>query len=227
MADNDELQTARLILTGAGSYVDNDVADLEAALRTIFKITADQDLSAVASIGSGPDMTMAGTLTLAADPTEGAHACTKQYIDNTGGGGGATRCTVNLTSTQTVLKDAIDVLSWDATHFEAGGDCWAGGYPTRLVAPIDGDYWYCGVVSGHAAGGEGHFDVRVKLNGTTWIYDFLSLARSEVSTTENVGASFNFMEPMDAGDYVEIFVHATQADQVIAVDTQASMVLLG
>jgi len=227
MADNTELQTSRLVLSGAGSYVDNDIKDFEAAIRKIFKITADSDLSACASIGAGPDMTMAGTLTLAGDPTEGLHACTKQYIDNTGGGGGATRCAVKLNATQTVTAGSTDPIAWDDVHIETAGNSWDGGEPTRIVAPVDGDYFFCGVVIGKSVAAFADFHVKIRLNDSQWLYDFIQLGRTEIDAAEDAGAPFAFMEPMIAGDFIEIGIYAFDNDQVISVGTRASMVLLG
>jgi hypothetical protein len=204
------------------------VADFEAAMRFIFGVTADSDISAVASIGTGPDMTLLGTLTLANDPTEPYHCCTKQYVDNTGGGGGATRVTVTLSSTQTVTNGSTDAISWDAAHIESGGDLWAIGQPTRIVAPVEGDYLITGSIMGSAAAADADFHVKIKYNGGVYAYDLLSIGqmRGEAGTYK-AGAPFAIMESFSAEDYIEVFVYAFNNDQVIAVDSQVSMVLLG
>lgn len=49
MADSNELQTQRVTIHSLGSALDNDLANLEAALRTIFGITADTDYSVALS----------------------------------------------------------------------------------------------------------------------------------------------------------------------------------
>ncbi|MHC4239468.1 MAG: hypothetical protein ACYSUC_06895 [Planctomycetota bacterium] len=229
MADNNELQTSRLSSGGPGSYVDNDMADLEAAIRTIFKVTADSDLSAVASIGTGPDMTLLGTLTLAGDPTEDLHACTKQYADNTQGIAAPLRCTLVLSGGQTVNNGNTDALGWDAAHIEQGGDCWAGGNPTRIVAPAAGDYILTGCIQGKGAGGtDADFHVKVKLNGTTWLYDLLAIGYNDCGAgSYEAGAPFAIMEPMDPDDYLEVFVYAFNNNQEIAVDSMVSWFKVG
>jgi hypothetical protein len=227
MADNNELQTSRLTSGGPGSYVDNNVADFEAAMRTIFGVTADSDISAVASIGTGPDMTLLGTLTLAGDPTEALHACSKQYVDNNAGGGASTRCTVTLSSTQTVNDGNTDAIAWDATHIMQGGTSWAAGNPTRLAAPVAGDYFFSGCIQGSAAAANADYHVKVKLNGITWIYDLIAVAHNEQGGAMKAGASFCFLEPMNAEDYIEIFVYAFNANQVIAVDSMVSWFKVG
>jgi len=227
MADSNELQTSRFLLGGAGSQVDNGIAAFEAAMRTIFKITADSDLSEAMAIGAGPDATLAGTLTLAGDPTENYDCCTKQYVDNVGGGGGTTRCTLTLSSTQTVNDGNLDAISWDVAHIEAGGDCWDIGAPTRLVAPVTGDYLIMGCIQGSAAAADPDFQVAIKYNGGVYAYDLIQIARNETGGDYPGAAPFAFMEPMNSEEYIEVFVYAFNANQVIAVDSQISMLLLG
>jgi hypothetical protein len=200
------------------------MADMEAALRTIFGITADSDLSAAFTFGTGPNATMAGTLTLAGDPTENLHVCTKQYVDNNAGGGAETRCTVNLTASQTVNDGNTDAISWDAAHIENGGDCWAIGNPTRLVCPVDGDFLFFGCIPGSAAAADADYHIKIKLNGTTWIYDLIAVAHNEQAGSVEGGASFAFFEPMNASDYIEVFVYAFNANQVIASDAMVSWI---
>jgi hypothetical protein len=230
MADNNELQTSRLISGGPGSYVDNDIADFEAAMRTIFKVTADSDLSAVSSIGTGPDMTLLGTLTLAGDPTDDLHACTKQYVDTIAGTGAAYRATVILTGSQTVNNGNTDALEWDTAHIEAGSSAmWNIANPSRLVTPVDGDYLFVGSIEGRGASStDADFDISAKLNGSTWLYTLLGIGHNECAPGSfDAGVQFAFMEPMNASDYIEIFAYAYNANQVFGVTSQIAWFKVG
>ena len=226
MADNNELQTSRIIAAGPASEIDNDFRDLEAALRTIFKITADNDCQEALQILTGPDITMTGTLTLAADPTADLHACSKQYVDNNVGTAALVRCQVVLSSTQVVNAAATDALGWDAANIEEGGDCWAAGAPTRLVAPVAGDYIFGANIMADVASGVPYFTDSVKYNGATWLYTHLGLGAALVNT-QNAAVSFAIMENMSASDYIEIFVSPSTVNHTFQANCYAWMMKVG
>jgi len=214
MADNNELQTSRFIQLGPGSQVDNGIAAFEAAMRTIFKITADSDLSAAMAIGTGPDATLAGTLTLAADPTESLHACTKQYVDNASGVAAAYRCTAVLSDGQLVANGNTDALEWDSVHIEQGGDMWNIATPSRLKCPVSGDYLFTAAILGRGAVTQSaDFDVSIRVNGVV-LYPLIARGNHIVDTgTFDATGAFSILEPMDAGDYLEVFVYADGENQ--------------
>jgi hypothetical protein len=201
-----ELKTSRLTSSGAGSYVDNDMANMEATLRTIFGATADSDLSAVSSIGSGPDMTLLGTLTLAGAPTNDLHAATKVFVDGFSGTAATVRSAIKMNATQNITADTPTPLQWGAAEIESGGNSWDVGNPTRILFPVSGDYLVGGVVTavdkigGSAIGAGGG----IYLNGSLWLYEKVTWGLSAYNA-DRLALSFQFMEPMSEGDYIEFY----------------------
>ena len=227
MANNDELQTARITVDSAGSSVDDAFRNVEAALRTIFKLTADSDCQQAMQIGSGPDITMTGTLTMAADPIEDLEVSTKQYADNIPGASSSARCTVVLSGGQGVLAGATDALGWDAAEIEEG-QCWDITNPTRIRFPATGDYMIGGIILAAPAAAAPNFELLMKYNGSVWVYDHLAFGKNS-QTGGGVWASGNFtvMETFTLGDYIEIFLKANTNDHVVDVDSRAWIVKVG
>jgi hypothetical protein len=228
MADNQQIQTARVALGSMGSSVDNDLANLEAALRTIFGATADSDISAISTIGAGPDMTLLGTLTLAGDPTTDLQACSKQYVDNASGGDAASVVAgAHLTSLQDITSGSTDVISWDAATFEDGGDSWAVGNPTRLTAPETGNYYVQGLFEMYTVGGSVEAKVAVKLNGSSWLYTHIGHAFTTQGGGQVIGVPIMFMEPLTAGDYLEFYVTAVGVNVRVDATSRVSWFKVG
>ena len=215
MADNDELQTARIIGGGPGSSIDDNYRDVEAAMRTIFGITADADYSEAMQVAASGDITMTGTLTLDADPTEDLMIATKQFVDNAPGSGANVRCTLVLSSGQVISDGNTDALGWDAAHIEAGGECWDVGDPTKLIFPVAGDYIIGAVIAGVGDGAAPYFNVSMRANGSTWLYTNLGLGKGSLFTSD-VSADFAVMERMSIADYIEIFVTVIGSDHTMS-----------
>jgi len=228
MADNNELQTSRITVDSAGSAVDNAFRNVEAALRTIFGVTADADYSEAMQIGSGPDITMTGSLTMAADPVEDLEVATKQYADNIPGSSASVRCAVVLSSGQTVNSGNTDALGWDAAEIEEGGDCWAIGAPTRIVFPVAGDYMIGGAILAAPAAAAPNFEILMKYNGSVWVYDHLAFGKNS-QTGGGVWASANFavLETFALSDYIEIFLKANSNNHVVDVDSRVWIMKVG
>jgi len=233
MAANDELQTSRITVGSSGSSVDNNFRDVEAALRTIFGITADTDYSEAMQVwAQDPSaenriVKMTGMLTLAGDPTEDLHVATKQYVDNNSGIPSTTRGRVRLTSTQSITDGNSDALEWDAASIEAGGDCWDAGDPTQIVFPVSGDYLIGGCIVGNGDGSTPPaFSVSLKLNGTTFLYPFLGMGKTGSSGVSS-GVTFAVMEPVAATEYVEVFVTVDGCDHVISAGSSAWIMKVG
>jgi hypothetical protein len=213
MADNVQFQTSRVQAGSMGSSVDNDFANMENAMRTVFGATADADISAISTIGAGPDMTLLGTLTLAGDPTSDLMACTKQFVDNATGGDASSICAaVYVTIPVKVAAGNTVAVSFDAAWFEDGGDCWAAGNPTRLTAPEGGYYCVQGVVPLYGDVASAEAAVSIKRNGSTWLYTHISHGKTAEGAGYYTGAPFMFLEPLNLGDYIEVYVTAIGND---------------
>jgi hypothetical protein len=224
MADNTELQTSRIIGTGAGSAVDNNFRDVEAAIRKIFGITADTDYSEAMQILTGPNATMTGTLTLAGDPTDDLHACTKQYVDNNTGVAATVRCSLVLSSGQNVLEGDDDALRWDVANIEFGGECWNIGNAARLVFPSSGHYLITGAVIGETIVDYPNFVVGMKANEETWLYNNLGYGHAKKL---KASVSFAVMELMGKDDYIEVFVNSIINNLIVHATTYVSMMKVG
>lgn len=233
MADNNELQTSRIVLGSDGSFVDNDFANVEAALRTIFGITADADCEEAMQIGTGPDITMTGDLTLAGDPTEDLHVCTKQYVDSDGSTAATVRCQVVLSSGQVVtVADGETALGWDAANIEAGGECWDIGDPTKIVFPEDGDYLLCAAIIANTASVGTNFTIQVKINGgefwpTGFSFDCGRGTWGASYSTREAGVQFAVLQPLLADDYFEVFVQSVGTTHTFQADCHAWMMKVG
>jgi hypothetical protein len=227
MASNNELQTSRIIGGGPGSSIDNNFRDVEAAMRTIFGITADTDYSEAMQIITGPDATMTGALTLAADPEEDLEACTKQYVDNNAGTAASIRCSLILSDGQLIADGDDDPLEWATAHVEAGGECWDVGEPTRLIFPVWGHYFITGVIVGRGTAATPQFTVAMKANSVTWLYDHLGYGHNSSAGGVDASVPFAVMEILGENDYIEIFVAATGSQHGMAADCYLSMMKVG
>lgn len=214
MADNNEIQTSRITGAGPGSSIDDHFRNFEQAYRTIFGVTADSDVQECAQIGSGPNVTMTGTLTLAGAPSADLMAATKAYVDGFAGSASSLRATLKLTSLQTITgAGGFEVISWDGVDIEEGGDLWDVGTPTRLKFPVAGDYLIGGVIEAKDtddSGDAASIQAALYLNGATWLYTKLGQATgyfwSSPAIDMYAGISFAVMEPMSADDYVELYI---------------------
>jgi hypothetical protein len=229
MADNSELQTARVIRLGPGSFVDNDFRNVEAALRLLFGVTADSDYEEAMQIGTGPNIVMSHDLTLAQAPTADLHAATKKYVDDEGNVAASTRCTVVTTGgTQTILAGVDDPIDWEDVEIEEGGDCWDAGEPTRIMFPVAGDYLITGCIQAvNIVAGIPAFAVSMYLDGIAWMYTLLAYGSNQNDGGAYAGAPFAVMDRMEKDDYIEIYVNAVGVNHGISDECRVTIMKVG
>ena len=233
MTDNLQIQTSRLISSGSGSLVDNDVANFENAVRTIFGITADSDLSAAFSIGTGPDMSMVGDLTLAGAPTADLHAATKAYVDAFSGTAATVRASVSPSTEQTIPVSSSATMTFGTAEIETGGNCWDAGNATRIVFPEDGAYLIGGSISCRNTDQDdtAGFYVSIKQNGSTTIYDKFVLgtvyATNQAIYDEYTTASFALLDIFDATDYIELVIETAIYEIDIQTNSRVYIMKVG
>ena len=217
MADNNELKTARMSNNSPGSLIDNHLANVEAALATIFGITQDSDCENAMTISPSGDITMVGTLTLAADPTTDLQIATKQYVDNNTSTAATVRCQVKRTAGQTFTTGVPAAVSWQETDFEEGGDCWAIGSPTRLIAPDAGEYLIsCNLqVSAQDLASVSSSYATLKRNGTAVVEGIWGINNFVAAAATGAEITITTLESCDAGDYFEVFVTAVNRNHVL------------
>jgi hypothetical protein len=160
MASNNELQTSRLTNASAGSTIDDAIRDIEACLRTILGASADSVLSAIMSMGTGPDVTFLGTVTLDAAPAADLQAATKKYVDDNISAG-VVRFLGGL-YTQSVADSTWEAIDWAniSDHNDSGS--WSvSGSNDGLIPPEEGIY----VVQVSATAASGAGSIQLKLDG--------------------------------------------------------------
>jgi hypothetical protein len=142
MAANNEFRTARL--NGAvddGADLVAQWANLEAAIRNAFGITADTDYSEAMQIATGPNITMTGDLILAGNPTTDLMAAPKQYLTANATSFGSAMARAYLTSDQDIPTSTGGYLEWDTADINVGS-MWSAEYPSRFTIPTDEDGYY-------------------------------------------------------------------------------------
>jgi hypothetical protein len=202
MADEDKkLMTSRLTNASQGSYIDNSIADLEAALRLIFGVTADTVMSNAMTISAAGNVTMVGDLTLAGAPTDAAHAATKAYVDALSGAEpDFVVCKVTKSGGQTVSNNSITTLTWDSEVIDPDGCHSTVTNTERLTVPAaQGGYYY---VMSHfqwsANPGAGSYtEVRIYKNGGL-VYS----QQHDHEATGSISLVSGTMLGLAAGDYV-------------------------
>lgn len=205
MADNLQLQTARLTNSSAGNLLDNSIADIENAIATVFGITLDSPVSQVMSISSAGNVTMIGDLTLSGAPTVALHASTKAYADaNTGGGGGIThKVEVILTTDESIGWNTEDALiNWDYAVFEDGDATqWDSGAPSKIYCRESGDYLIYGQIEAyHDYNTNDGFSIDLYKSGVK-IHDAIVSGMTYLG----IGSFFHFaiLYSLTSGEYLE------------------------
>jgi hypothetical protein len=209
MANNNEFQSARL--NGAvddGADLVAQWANLEAAIRNAFGITADTDYSEAMQIATGPNITMTGTLTLRADPTTDLMAATKQYLQANATQFGAVAARMYLTSDQNIETWNTDYLEWDAADINEGSP-WSASYPSRFTVPASQDgYYLFGVTAAYdvdAAGWDNHCKIDLQVNRG----DRYTVHSNYWGEKDEFGACGQIvLASLSAGDYVEVLTEA-------------------
>lgn len=166
MADDRQLQTSRLLNTNAGNLIDDSFADLEAAVRYIFGITADTPYSQAMSIDASGNVTLSGQLTLAGAPTVDLHAATKKYVDDNTVAGGAIDRLVLAAESFPITSASETEIEWNQALVQTDVDTWSLGTPGTITIQDTGVYmlgvWFYGSrISPHSDVG---FDIRAKVN---------------------------------------------------------------
>ncbi|MHC4239466.1 MAG: hypothetical protein ACYSUC_06885 [Planctomycetota bacterium] len=204
MGTTDELKAARI-----NGDIDDGPAlitkwsNLEASIRNIFGVPADTAMSEAMQVGTGPNITMTGTLTLAnSAPTADLMAASKRYFAEVGGGMGFVRARAYLTGNQAITDNSIYV-PWDAADINEG-DMWDVANPTRLTIPAGegGHYLVGGSVSW------------AKDSGNAEAYLYFSVNRSRFKlwqvldpdqAGEWAGSGIYLLYDLSAGEYIEFY----------------------
>jgi hypothetical protein len=206
MADNEQLMASRIDgEVDEGPELVAKWADLEAAIRRFFTIPADTAMSEAMQVGTGPNITMTGTLTLKGNPTTDLMAAPKQYLQAQGSGMGLIRARayrttdlypVDINQNKWIPMEAADVND---------GTMWDVANPTRLTIPVgEGGHYLVGATAS--------FDVpSVETKGWIRIYknrsEAFEIHYEEQSKTVEIGASgLFFAADCVAGDYFELNV---------------------
>ena len=202
MADNDELKTTRLSDSSDGATIDNAFANIEAALRKIFKIPADTAMSEAMQIAAGGNVTMTGAMTLEGAPSTDLMAATRRYVQSGSGGLGTVMCAAGLTSTGSYNTDSY--IEWDQADIEVGGEVWSSGNPTRLTIPSSGTYLVGACAAVAPSGSNTHPWLVLVVNRTTTHTKMVN----PVATPDGVykGISFSQLFQFTAGDYLELYI---------------------
>lgn len=206
MADNDSFLTDRLDGTvDDGNDLASQWPNFEAAIRNCFGIPADTAMSAAFSIGTGPNITMIGGLTLAGAPTTDLMAATKAYMESVGNPYlGVSRCRAYLTSNITYSVDHY--VSWDNADINENS-MWSASNPSRITIPTAaGGNYLCGVTFSceKSVGTAAAFWLAVKKNRSS-TYQWPITFFDQTKTSGRAGVSGMFMAcNLTSGDYLEL-----------------------
>ncbi len=209
MADEDKkLMTARLTNASQGSSIDNSIADLEAALRLIFGVTADTVMAEAMSISAAGNVTMTGDLTLAGAPTDASHAATKAYVDALSGAEPEFAvCKVTMSSGQTIGTGSSTELLWDSEVIDPDGCHSVAAATGRITIPAGkGGYYYVILHFQWSTNpGTGDYsEVVIKKNGSQ-VY----LQQHDHEPDGNNSIIAGTLLGLAEGDYVQAYVYQT------------------
>lgn len=109
----------------------------EDSLRNIFGIQADTAMSEAMQIGTGPDITMTGTLTASGAPTDDLHAASRSYLQAQGPGIGVVRARAYVGGLR--ITGISEYIPWSSISINVG-DVWSVANRTRFTIPVAGDY---------------------------------------------------------------------------------------
>jgi hypothetical protein len=215
MADTDELKAARIDGDlDEGPELITKWSALEATFRHIFTISADTDYSEAMSIGTGPNVTMTGTLTLpSGDPTTDLMAASKQYFGGIGNNFGAIRSRAYLTSDQTLATNTTHYIEFDAADINDGG-MWSGVTPSRLTVPTGqgGHYIFGASLSWNDSADDAIASVHLTTNRS----DHHRLRYEEQGLSVEYGFSrLMFLWDLSAGDFVELRFRPESANDAV------------
>ena len=220
MAATDELQTDRLDgVADDGVALAQKFPNFEAAMRHIFGIPADTAMSEAMQIGTGPNIVMSGSLSLAGAPTTDLMAATKAYFQSQGSGMGNVRARAYLTSNK-VSSFGSDKISWDVANINEG-TVWSAANPTRFTIPAggDGDYLVGATVS---------IDPDVTKETSFMLYIWKNRAGSTYNAlyeedreflVELGGSIIMYANDCSAGDYLELEVNRGQSSRIMSANT--------
>jgi hypothetical protein len=209
MSATNELRAARIDGDNdEGPELITKWAQMEQSMRTIFGIVADTAYSEAMQIGTGPNITMTGTLTLAGAPTTDLMAATKAYFGATGNAFGDVRARAYLTSDQTLDAPGDNYIEFDAADIDQG-DMWDAGTPSRLTIPSgEGGHYIVGATcSWDQASVQTQGWVKIEVNRTS---EYRLIYEEQSLTTEFGIARCLFLPDLSAGDYIELNVSPRQ-----------------
>jgi len=202
-----ELLTSRIDGDGdQGPELVTKFAQLEADLRSIFGIPADTAMSEAMDVGTGTNVVMTGSLSLAGLPTSDLMACSKSYLQTLGGAFGSVRCRAFLSSNVDV-NTGVYYMPWSAADINVGS-MWVGTAPSRFTIPEgEGGNYIIGVTASFdfiTPGIDTWLIMKVHVNrlthdGRSEIIEFNSDAEDEVGQSGTL-----FFRDLEPGDNVEL-----------------------
>ena len=204
MTDNLQLQTLRMTDASSGSLIATSLADIEHCLRVIFKIAADTPIAQAMEIEADGDVTLSGTLILAAAPTSNLHAATKKYVDDSSGGGGVSHVCGVYAVAYTIPASTQYFVEWGGITVEEGSsDQWDSGDPTKVVCKSAGDYLIQGVVRFGLNGQPYHWSSELYKNGGKVVENILGYYGTNYVSSDDF-RSFAVMLTLAENDYLQL-----------------------